>query len=74
MTRRPKAAVRMRRLLDQLELTQMDAARFLRVAPRSMRRWVLGEVEPPFAVTALLEVMAARRVSPEAVERLFISR
>jgi DNA-binding transcriptional regulator YiaG len=70
MTRRPKSARHFRALLDELGLTQMGAARFLRRGPRSVRRWAAGEDEPPFAEVALLEVMVARKVSPDAVERI----
>jgi DNA-binding transcriptional regulator YiaG len=70
MIRRTKSAERMRALLDELGLSQMDAARFLRRDPRSVRRWVLGETEPPFAEFGLLKVMADRKLTAEAVERI----
>jgi DNA-binding transcriptional regulator YiaG len=69
MIRRTKST-RMRELLDELGLSQMAAARFLRRGPRSVRRWVLDQGEPPFAELALLEVMAARKLSVDAVERI----
>jgi DNA-binding transcriptional regulator YiaG len=70
MIRRTKSVQHLRELLETLELSQMDAARFLRVGPRSVRRWVLGESEPPFAVVALLETMVAHDLSTQAVEEL----
>lgn len=70
MTRRPKSAARLRALLDELGLSQMDAARLLRRGPRSVRRWVSGEAEPPFAELALLELMVAYDVRPKWLEEL----
>ena len=70
MIRRTKSASRIRVLLDELGLSQMHAARFLRRDPRSVRSWVLGESEPPFAEFALLEVMAARKLSAATVEEI----
>jgi DNA-binding transcriptional regulator YiaG len=70
MIRRTRSALRMRALLDELGLSQVAAARFLRRGPRSMRRWVLGEREPPFADITLLEVMAAHKLSPETIEKI----
>jgi DNA-binding transcriptional regulator YiaG len=68
--RRTKSARRLRALIEELGLSQVDAARFLRRGPRTMRRWVLGEDEPPFADVALLEVMVAHKLSPETVEKI----
>jgi DNA-binding transcriptional regulator YiaG len=70
MIRRTKSATRMRTLLDQLGISQMAAARFLRRDPRSVRRWVLGQREPPFAELALLELMAAQKFSADDVEQI----
>jgi DNA-binding transcriptional regulator YiaG len=70
MTRRPKSARHMRAMLDDLGLSQLAAARFLRRSPRQVRRWVLGEAEPPFAERALLELMVAKNVSVQVVEQI----
>jgi DNA-binding transcriptional regulator YiaG len=70
MIRRTKSALHFRELIETLELSQMAAARFLRRGPRSIRRWVAGDDEPPFAERALLEVMIAEDLSPEAVEEI----
>jgi DNA-binding transcriptional regulator YiaG len=64
MIRRTKSATRLRALLDELGLSQMAAARFLRVDPRTVRSWVLGESEPPFAVVALLPIMVEANIPP----------
>lgn len=70
MIRRTKSVIRMRALLNELGLSQMDAARLLRVAPRTVRRWALGEAEPWFAVIALLEVMVAKKLTPDDIESI----
>jgi DNA-binding transcriptional regulator YiaG len=70
MIRRTKSATRLRALLDELGLSQMAAARFLRRDPRTVRSWALGEAHPPFAEVALLEVMAAHKLSWEDVEMI----
>jgi DNA-binding transcriptional regulator YiaG len=70
MIRRPKSAQRLRELLETLELSQTDAARLLRRAPRTIRRWVAGQDVPPFADRALLEVMVAENLTAQSVEEL----
>jgi DNA-binding transcriptional regulator YiaG len=74
MTRRPKSARRFRKLIDDLALTQMDAARFLRRGPRSIRRWASGDDVPPFAERALLELMVDQHLSVATVERIMGAR
>lgn len=45
----------LRSVLEFLELNQTEVARLLRVAPRSVRRWVAGEAEVPGPVEVALE-------------------
>ena len=42
-------------LLAELGINQMQAARALRVDPRTVRRWIAGDVEVPGPVEVLLE-------------------
>jgi DNA-binding transcriptional regulator YiaG len=50
--------------LARLGLSQVGAARFLEVDPRTVRRWAAGEVIIPKAVEMLLA-----RLRPEEVRR-----
>ena len=46
--------------LTRLGLSQVQAARFLSVDPRTLRRWASGEIEIPGSVALLLP-----RLKPE---------
>lgn len=48
----------LRDLLEALNLRQTEAARLLRIDPRTMRRYVLGECRVPGPVAAALETWA----------------
>lgn len=71
-----------RRCLDRLALTQEDAAAFLSVSPRTLRRWTTGHTEIPGTVSQVLKAwlrleefghpwrpdgIAVDRTPPEAV-------
>jgi hypothetical protein len=60
---------RLRQVLDSLDLTQVGAAKFLGASPRNVRRWVAGDAPIPLAVEMLLELMIARKLSPNGVRR-----
>lgn len=47
-----------------LGLTQMAASRFLRIGPRTSRRYAAGETIP-HGVALLLRVMIDKKISPE---------
>jgi hypothetical protein len=46
---------------------QMQCARDLEKDPRTVRRWIAGEVAVPTEVAMLLETMEARGISAEKV-------
>jgi len=50
-----------RHALRQLGLTQVQAAKRLRVNQRTVRRWVAGDSRVPESVTLLLEVWLRER-------------
>jgi DNA-binding transcriptional regulator YiaG len=60
-------ALQYRRTLEKLGLSQVQAAAFLGVDPRTSRRWALDEATVPIAVAKLLRLMAARHIRPEEV-------
>jgi hypothetical protein len=53
-----------------LNLTQVAAARFVKVDERTSRRWATGEIPIPHAVALLLRVMLAWNISPARVYEL----
>jgi hypothetical protein len=53
----PGAASNLRATLADLGLTQTGAARLLGVDPRTMRRWIAGEVATPQPVLRLLDLL-----------------
>ncbi len=61
-----------RAALDKLGLTQLAAARHLRVAGRTVRRWALAEVPVPPLVVIVLELLLAGKITIEDV--IFASR
>jgi hypothetical protein len=56
--------------IDALGLTQVGAARFLGVDPRTCRRYVAGELPLPPAAAMLLRVMLAHGLAPDDVGKL----
>ena len=59
------SAKRLQRLLEQLELSQRGASRFLGVDERTVRHWIAGEkyfVDP--ATAMLLELMVKHSITP----------
>jgi len=50
-----------RSLLKSLELTQIEAATFLRVQPTTVNRWARGKRGVPGPVVAALECLRQRR-------------
>jgi hypothetical protein len=65
---------RYRRLIAHFGLSQVGSARFLGYDPRTVRRWVAGELEVPKAVAMLLELMVGAKAGPEQVEKLVRQR
>jgi DNA-binding transcriptional regulator YiaG len=47
----------LRASLTRLNLSQVGAARLLNVDPRTMRRWISGEIAVPGPVVVLLDLM-----------------
>jgi hypothetical protein len=58
------------RLLNELQLTQARAGDFLGVNPRSVRRWVDEDTEPPLAVLRLFRLMKISGISRYEAEYL----
>jgi hypothetical protein len=59
--------------LERLGMTQVGAARFLRIAPRTSRRWATDgddHLDPPLAVELLMRVMDHHKLTPEDVWKL----
>ena len=56
--------------LAALGLSQVGAARLFRVAPRTSRRWTLGEQDIPTAVEIVLRLMVRFKLKPEDIEAL----
>jgi len=46
------------KLLDRAKLTQASAARALKLAPRTVRGYALGEFAPPYPVVLALKYLA----------------
>ena len=51
--------------IDQLDLSQRRAARFLGVDERTMRKWIAGNARIPEAVAKLLRLMIRQKLKPE---------
>ena len=51
--------------IDQLDLSQRRAARFLGVDERTMRKWIAGNARIPEAVAKLLRLMIRLKLKPE---------
>lgn len=54
--------------LDRLGLSQVGAAKFFGVNPRTSRRWALGEQEVPRVVELALEFMIA--LGPQKIAKI----
>ena len=54
--------------IDQLDLSQRRAARFLGVDERTMRKWIAGNARIPEAVAKLLRLMIRLKLKPEDCE------
>lgn len=61
----PMSAARFRELLDEVPISQMDFARFLKKGPRTVRHWALDEDPVPPYAALLLSLMVHFQVSPE---------
>jgi DNA-binding transcriptional regulator YiaG len=57
----------LQRTLDQLDLSQRGAARFLKVDERTVRKWIAGNARIPEAVAMLLRLMIRLKLKPEDV-------
>jgi hypothetical protein len=51
--------------IGKLGLSQVGAARFLKVGPRTSRRWIAGDARVPHAVALLLTAMIEYKIKPE---------
>jgi len=65
---------RYQHLLEELELTQVGAAKFVGVDERTGRRWASDERPVPQAVSMLFEVMVAEGISVERVNEIMRRR
>jgi hypothetical protein len=54
-----------RDMITALNLSQLDAAKFLDVAPRTSRNWALGQKPIPLAVGMLLALMVKKNITPD---------
>jgi hypothetical protein len=52
-------------LIERLGLSQNGAARFLRIGPRTSRRWIAGEARIPYHVGLLLDLMLQHKIEPD---------
>ena len=69
-TVKPMNQTEFSKAIDALGLTQVSAARFLGVDPRTCRRYVAGELPLPPAAAMLLRVMLAQGLAPDDVGNL----
>ena len=56
--------------ISRLGLSQVRAARFLGVDPRTSRRWALGEIPIPKAIGMFLYLLLNGALKPEDLENL----
>lgn len=54
-----------RKAIDQLELSQVGAAKVLGVDARTSRRWALGEASIPLLVERVLRMMIRLKIPPD---------
>jgi len=57
-----------REAIAALGMSQVAAAAFLGVSPRTSRHWALGESPVPRAVSILLRLMVSRDINPRDVQ------
>ena len=67
---KPMNHIEFSKAIDALGLTQVSAARFLGVDPRTCRRYVAGELPLPPAAAMLFHVMLAHGLAPDDVGKL----
>lgn len=65
---KPMTAAQLRKALDTLGLSQLSAAKFFGVNPRTMRAYVLGEYTVPDLMAQFARGMVERGISPESVK------
>ena len=53
--------------IDQVNLSQIEAAEFFGVNERSSRRWISGQHAVPQSVAMLLRVMVNNNITPEQI-------
>jgi len=63
-TARRMTATQYQAAINELGLTQVGAARFLKIGDRTSRRYVAGGTIP-YAVELLLNLMIARGITPQ---------
>jgi hypothetical protein len=56
-----------RKAIARLDLTQVEAARFLGVDDTTSRRWIADRYPVPRPVVILLRLMVRQRLSPDRV-------
>jgi DNA-binding transcriptional regulator YiaG len=54
--------------IAKLGLSQVGAARFLKLSDRTVRKWVAGEARIPGSVAMLLRLMIKLKLKPEEVK------
>lgn len=59
------------RQLEELDISNVDLARLIDMAPSSVQRWTAGTHEPPLMLLRLLECMLTVRRFGVAVEQCF---
>jgi DNA-binding transcriptional regulator YiaG len=52
------------RIITRFNLSQIAAAYFLGADPRTVRKWIAGDLIIPQPVAALLRLMRAKHISP----------
>jgi len=57
-------------VIADLGLSQVEAAAFLGIDPRTSRRYVSGELTVPRVVAMLLELMVKTKSDPDRVAKL----
>ncbi|MCD9821172.1 hypothetical protein [Bradyrhizobium japonicum] len=62
------------RAIKRLDLTQVEAARFLGVDETTSRRWVAERSPVPRAVAMLLRLMIRYRLSPDQVAKITLRK
>lgn len=59
-----------RAAMESLGLSQVEASRFLHIEDRTIRRWLKGDRNVPFAVAALLTLMLEKGISVAVLRRM----